>query len=417
MIKIEKPQIVLLSDNQQVNIGVRERGGRLVSHVVNEGLNEEYNLWFETTEEYSKYLCDDVCDAFVVAMLIPAVQTQQDIQCECISEKLLYNINRLVTCMLQIAWGGRRIEVVSNSVKSVQYGASAVGAGCSLGIDSFAAILSHSKDTTTPNYQLTHLTNFNVGAFGSTDLEMATKSWHEDLIKIRSFTDEYGLPLLTIDSNIGITSKGISFDKVFHFRNIAAALSIQKLFGKYIIGSGRKLNQFRFDRNFLGYYETLLVPMLSTENTEFILSEGDKTRVEKTYSIMNNEYVKKHLYVCWKEIFKNEWPDEWELIKESAEKNRNCTTCNKCMRTCITLDLYGCLDEYKDCFDLPQYYKTRDKYIKKILALKKGDSFCADIYDLMIEKHYPIPMSAKVGAYWIRAKAVISGLIRKIVHH
>jgi hypothetical protein len=113
MIKIEKPRIEFCAtDNQK---GAFMRGVRLVSHVVNEVIPLKEDLWFETETEYGRYFCDEVCDAFVVAMLLPAVQTHQDIECDCISEKLLYNLNHIVTFLLQNAWKGRRIEIRAKS--------------------------------------------------------------------------------------------------------------------------------------------------------------------------------------------------------------------------------------------------------------------------------------------------------------
>lgn len=413
MIKIEKPVIVQVSDDQHFEGG----GVRLVSHITDDAQNKEYDLWFETTEEYGQYLCDEVCDAFIVAMLIPAVQTQQNIECECISEKLLYHINHDVSFMLQTAWKGHRIQVKSKQTVNRVYNGKGVGTGCSLGIDSFASIFSHSDKFISSSFCITHLTNFNVGAFGSKDATLARESWLKDLEKVVVFSKEYNLPLITLDSNLGSTNNDLGFDAVFLFRNAAAVLSLQKLFSRYFIASGRTLKTTKIDKNDISYYESLLVPLLSTESCDIILSEADMTRVEKTEFVCGNPFVQKHLYVCWKEIFKNEWPHYWEEIKDYADKHRNCTRCNKCMRTCITLDLLGCLEKYKNIFDLPQYYKSRNDYIKKILAYKKGDPLSADIYALMVEKRYAIPFSAKLGAYGIRARAVLKGLMKKIIHH
>lgn len=126
------------------------------------------------------------------------------------------------------------------------------------------------------------------------------------------------------------------------------------------------------------------------------MSEGDKTRVEKTDFISTNIFVKKHLYVCWKEIFKNEWPQYWNDIKDSALKNRNCTKCDKCMRTCLTLDLLGHLDDYNELFDLPQYYKARNSYVRKVYANRNNNSIYHDIYNLMVEKNAHISFSVRV---------------------
>lgn len=66
MIRIGQPQIQAYHHNMAC---------RLISHIIDEQSNKDFDIWFETTEEYGKYLSDEVCDSFVVAMLLPAVQT------------------------------------------------------------------------------------------------------------------------------------------------------------------------------------------------------------------------------------------------------------------------------------------------------------------------------------------------------
>lgn len=416
MIIIEKPRIEPSGVANQVNNREKsERRIRLISHIINEVQPLQEDIWFETTEEYGKFFCNETCDAFVVAMLIPAVQTQQDIECDCISEKLLYNLNNEVSFILQSAWKGRRIQIKAKKIVNTVFGGEGIGSGCSLGVDSFASILGHSESYCSQNYCLNYLTNFNVGAFGSTDLKLARESWLNDLEKVKIFADEYGLPLVTIDSNIGITNYGLSFDQVFLFRNASAVLSLQKLFKRYFIASGRTVDKISINKNYVSYSETLLVPLLSTESCDIIVSEADMTRTEKTKFICSTSYVRKHLYVCWKEIFKNEWPKYWNEIKDAAQKNRNCTMCDKCMRTCLTLDLLGCLDEYKEIFDIPQYYKTKDSYIKKVVVNKNNNSYNSELYDLMIEKHVDIPISVKLTAKYNRFMRLMKSIAKTLL--
>ncbi len=409
MIKIEKPRI-----EKKLSTDSNQGWAKLVSNVVDDQnpLNED--LWFSTTENNSHFFCDEVCDAFVVAMLLPAVKSQQDIECDCISEKLLYNLNCSVSYLLQKAWGGRRIKIIAKNVYNRNFVGGGVGTGCSLGVDSFSTILAHSSENATPGYRITHLTYFNVGAFGSRNPKQAEKSYQNDLTKVKVFASEYGLPLITIESNLGITNKDSSFDQTVVFRNAAATLSMQKLFSKYYNGSTVTASDTRISRDSYTY-ESILNPMLSTESTELILADPDKTRVDKTRFIAENSYVKKHLLVCWKEIFKNEWPQYWDIIKDVADKKRNCSRCDKCMRTCIALDYLGYIDDYSEIFDLPEYYRNKNRYLMKIVQKRKSDVFCADMYNLIIEKGAKIPMAIWISVFFMNIKSSIGRAVYKIL--
>lgn len=262
MIKIERPRIepISIDKKDDKDCNYKSNAVRLVSHIINDLQPYDEDIWFETTNEYGGYFCDEVCDAFVVAMLIPAVQSKQDIECDSISEKLYYNLNNIVSFLLQTAWKGNRIQIKARNIICTNYDGFGISSGCSLGVDSFASIIAHSNQFSTQNYCLTHLTNFNVGAFGSKDLILARESWLNDLKNVEIFAREYGLPLVTLDSNLGITNNDLSFDQVFIFRNAAAVLSLQKLFKRYFIGSGRTLdttniNGAKFD---ISYAESLL---------------------------------------------------------------------------------------------------------------------------------------------------------------
>ena len=83
---------------------------------------------------------------------------------------------------------------------------------------------------------------------------------------------------------------------------------------------------------------------------------GNKTRLEKTKEILNFTPAQKYLYVCLK-------------------KSNNCSVCSKCKRTLVTLDLFQCLDDFSDVFDIDYYKKHRNQYYRWLYLqhLKKDD--------------------------------------------
>ncbi|HEC13836.1 MAG TPA: hypothetical protein ENI80_11445 [Acidiferrobacteraceae bacterium] len=70
--------------------------------------------------------------------------------------------------------------------------------------------------------------------------------------------------------------------------------------------------------------------LFSTASTEFVHDGFRYSRVEKTKEIAANSMARKYLHVCY--------------VKGN---DKNCGKCIKCYRTMITLDVLGCLEEFK----------------------------------------------------------------------
>ena len=62
MITIYKPQIETVDNNV-----------KLKCRIIDEAQAIDKELWYEVNNEYAKYLCPEVCDGFILAMLLPAV--------------------------------------------------------------------------------------------------------------------------------------------------------------------------------------------------------------------------------------------------------------------------------------------------------------------------------------------------------
>ena len=60
-------------------IETREDQTYLISKIKDEVSNIEEDIYFAVPNEYGNYLCDEVADSFVVAMLLPALVSKQDI--------------------------------------------------------------------------------------------------------------------------------------------------------------------------------------------------------------------------------------------------------------------------------------------------------------------------------------------------
>lgn len=363
----------------------------LVSHIIDEGQRIEEDVFYSVPEQYGNCLIEEVADAFAVGCLLPAVLYNQDIMVRgAMSERLYYNISNSVLYILSLIYK-HKVTLKAEKLVNLNLEPKAVGCGCSLGVDSFAALLQHLKtpfgEKSTPSsYRITHLTYFNVGAMGYVDLAKAKASYDKDIQKVLSFAKEVGLPVVGLESNFSILYKDFDFDASGDLRNFSAALSLQKLFGKYLYGSSFPIADFKFDKGQTGYYESLLAPLLSTDNTEIIIANPNMSRIDKTRFIIDNPLTPKYLYVCWKELIANRWPNS--EVARVKDEHLNCTRCDKCKRTLLAIDLMGKLPQFESIFDIPYWKKVKDAYVAKVIFFKDENAFYKDLYALMQEKRY-----------------------------
>lgn len=367
----------------------------LISHIIDEAQGIETDIFYSSDNNSGGlYLTDSVADTFLVGLLLPAVKYGEDIFVDApISEKLYYNITNSVLFTLSFIYSSK-IRIKVKELVTPSFESSGVGCGCSLGVDSFAAILQHLSPNCPSSYKITHLTYFNVGAMGYVDLEKAKVSYEKDLMLVKSFAKEVGLPVICLESNFSLIYKDFDFNESGDIRNFSAILSLQKLFRKYLYGSSFTIRDFKFDRGQTGYYESLLAPLLSTENCEIVIANPDKTRIDKTIGIIDNPLTQKYLYVCWKELIANRWPDS--EVARIKDEHLNCSRCDKCKRTMLAIDLLGYLSKFEGIFDVDYWRTVKDAYVAKVIFYKNNNAFYKDLFTLMKENNYKPSRKSKL---------------------
>lgn len=369
-------------------------------NVVINGKTKE--LFYSTTIEYAQYLSWERADAFLLAIIQYAMKRGEDIQVNApISEKLYYNLKSQVIPLLAVALGHQEIKVNCNNLDdTIIYSEDnaagcqkAVGTGCSLGVDSFSTILYYTSGEVPQSYHLTHLTLFNVGANGN-DLKKTTESFKVDLPMASEYAKYKSLPLVTLTSNIGELYQGWDFALCHHTRNIGGVLALQKLFKKYIYASSYPVSKLRISRVDPSHFETALVPYLSTENTEVSIGMSTYSRTEKTKYIVDFPETYNRLYVCLKQVLMNDW-DSYSLRNETTK--RNCSSCEKCKRTMLAIDILGKRDCYSSIFDWTFYDTQRNALIGYALANgnRKGKDFYNELCELMEKEQFHIPLKAR----------------------
>lgn len=386
-----------------------------LNSVIKDSLSgKEYVMWYSVENKWGRYFCKDTCDSFLLVIIQLALSTRQDIRCEApVSSKLLFHLrNNLMAMLCSVIPNGKVINIEADAL-DINYNAKGVGCGCSLGVDSFSSLLRHLKDDITDGYRVTHLTLFNSGQFGDMKLEAAEQAFKKNVEVLKPFAKEIGLPIVAINTNLNnlYVDYEVTLLQSFVQRTISAAMALQKLFGHYVFASSNLFNQVFFTTEDVSHAEIAIVPLLSSNNMEVILSNVEMTRVEKTAYISKNPLVRRYLDVCWATQITNMY-EESHLLE--GKKKKNCGKCDKCLRTLLTLDILGEMEAFGEIFDLGEYRKYKNKYIIKVLTYRDNNLFYGEIYNLMKEKKYPISFVQKTAS--ILARAGVYRLLQKIFH-
>jgi hypothetical protein len=342
-------------------------------------------LWFSTSSEYGRFLCHERGDAFLVALFLYAMRRGMDITVEApVSERLYYMLTKhLMPTITTIFPHCHLVKVHCPLDEGHLDSAGAVGVGFSCGVDSMYTISKHTKEDCPRSRKLTHLAFFNVGASGDFGGDVARDLFRRGAEAVRPCAEELGLPMVTLDSNLSEILM-MNYVATYVYRNAAAVLALQKLFNVYYFSSGYSLRQFELSPADSGHYDFYSLSMLSTNDTELVMSGETLSRLEKTDVVSEYPLSYRHLCVC-------------------VRAERNCSRCFKCQRTMVTLDVLGKLDRYGAVFDLDHYQAHRSRYIGSVISDRKADSYKQDIYEEMVRRNFALPTAARIFRYPLAA--------------
>jgi hypothetical protein len=327
-------------------------------------------LWYETSENFGRFMTTERVDAFLVGLLWLALRKGQNILVKGpVSEKLYYALNHHLIPLIAQIYKYKRIHVLCDTLHSTPLpNEGAVGTGLSCGIDSLCTVYEHLYKAVPENYKITHLTFFNTGS----NEMMGSKKWQEKMFQDRAAwsaacAKELGKELMVVDSNINSVLQ-MSFVRTHTLRNISALLVFQKLFHVYYYSAGYQTLNAKFNQDSASY-DAISLPLLSTENVSFYSAGSNYSRVQKTQMVSEFELSYQYLNVC---LF----------------KIKNCGRCLKCKRTLLTLDILGSIEKYRNVFNLDAFYKIKDSYIKEVIQSRNSDILFKDIYEEMVRRNY-----------------------------
>jgi len=346
-------------------------------------LGERKALWYRLSEEYAD-LVSDRSDAPLVALLIPAMLRGEDIHLEgTISEKLFYNLSGPFQKVLKLIIPSLHfITIIPSEVQPALSRGEGVATGFSAGIDSFCVLADHHYADVPKGFKITHLFFNNVGSHGPGE-NGNRRLFQKRYARIRPTTEKIGLPFIAIDTNMDSFYQGLDFQLTHTLRNASVALLLQRGIKRFLYASA-----YHYPNVFIGpsyemaYSDTITLPLLSTETLDLISAGSEYTRVEKTLKVAKIADSYQTLDVC---------------TEEDARTKINCSTCFKCKRTMLTLEIVGELDQYRDVFDLDTYWRIRELYIAEVLCSK--DPLLREIASFIKISGFKVPLSSRLYAY------------------
>lgn len=343
---------------------------------------EEEVLWYKIPSKFGTYLEINNLDAFLVGLLFKALQSGNDIHVKgCISSRLYYTLSHYVINALCFTFPEfRKIKIFCDDFTESDYNEINVsGTALSCGVDSLATYFDHVQEK--GKHQIKYFTFLNVGSHGDFGGDNARAVFLKRLKSVKSFAHQLDIEIIPIDSNLS-EILNMKFQETYNLRNISPVLLLQKLFKNYYYASGTRFDHFKMNRHEIADTDMLIIPNLSTESTNFFPAAVQYNRIERTELISNFPSTYNFLDVC---------------VSLLPGKNKlNCSTCYKCMRTQLTLEIIGKLHLYQKVFDLDLYEKNKNSHLGWLLSKRNKLTLDIEFIKFMRANNYRISTEAYI---------------------
>jgi hypothetical protein len=217
----------------------------------------------------------------------------------------------------------------------------AVITGLSNGVDSLSVCKDYLlSDDAAANMRITHFLFNNVGSHGRKVNPKSAVMHKSRTAGAQHSARALGVPLIGLESNLDLFYS-TPFINTHTLRNAAAALTLQAGARYFLYASTYPYRKISVGHHTdLSKIDPILVPLLSTEGLEMFSAGAAYTRTDKTRLISEMEVAHHHLDVC-------------------VVSSPNCSTCWKCSRTLLTLELLGRIDQFSAVFNVPKFKKLR----------------------------------------------------------
>lgn len=346
-------------------------------------------LWFSVETDFAALLSDR-SDHVLIALLMPAMKEGRDLHVGgLITDSLLHSANGDLQRLLRMEHPDLRpIRVTADEIDVPAPRALGVATGFSGGVDSFATLTEYFWNDDAPqSLRITHLLNNNVGAHGHNGGEL----WRARRAPLERIAGEAGLPFIAVDSDLDLHYPRIGFIESVTMRNAAVPHLLGAGIGHLHVASAIPFPFVRIDdTGEIARIDTMLVPLLSTPAVTVSSANSGLTRVQKTLALIGHPEAR-HLDVCTD-------PD--------PSRESNCSACAKCMRTMLTLEIAGHLQDFTPAaFSMAPYARRRDAFIAQVLA--SDDPYHRELRDFAAETGWSWSLSdrRRSALYRLRTEA------------
>lgn len=287
-------------------------------------------------------------EAFLLAMLMPAMERGVDIECqEPIDEELLYSLNTQLIPLL-CSYHSKLTPIRVKAPAKTRGRADQVESGrlsvlaMSCGLDALTAYaeLTQPEEPSWMRPQAFMMNN--IGAFGKGPAKYA-----HDLELVQRFAADRGLPLFQVASNMSEFYAG-KYDQSHSFRNAAAAWALGDACRRVTLASGMeyKVMQNIVGRTDLAYRDPVILPMLSTSALEVYSSGCQHSRSAKFEIWLSRPELHPYLNTC---------------LRSTDRKGGyiNCGTCKKCAELLLRAEALNRMPQMAQVFNVEAFRSQR----------------------------------------------------------
>ncbi len=264
-----------------------------------------------------------LADPWIAMLLWPAMRLGQTLRIDAVaSAQLAAATDELMAIMN--CWDSqfRPVEIQLQGVTSGPPGNGATASFFSGGVDSFYTALKNQSARPDHDGNVSHL----IFAQGF-DVRLHDNELYNSILpSMQTCADELGCALVRCSTNVrDVIPEGMVAWLMYYGSALAAmALGLSGRWTRVLIPASHTYKDL-----FPNGSHPVLDPLWSTESVQLIHDGAEATRVAKVKYITTSELALHHLRVCW----------------GNPEGQYNCSRCEKCVRTMISLKIAGTLEK------------------------------------------------------------------------